>query len=80
MPDIRRIPAVRPKQIGGYRATAAASDHHAARPEFQGASEPTMRFRADGQFEVAKPRRIANSVLPVRLAWRNCAGAAVQET
>jgi hypothetical protein len=29
------------RQIGGYRATAAASDHHAARPEFQSASEPS---------------------------------------
>jgi len=28
-------------QIGGYRAAATASDHHAARPAFRGVSEPS---------------------------------------
>jgi hypothetical protein len=58
------------RQIGGYRATAAASDHHAARPEFQSASEPSAEYsrpprrsadRDDGihivQFWAACPQR-----------------------
>ena len=28
-------------QIGGYRAAATASDHHAARPAFQSVSQPS---------------------------------------